>query len=470
MPDIATSPSAVKKQPIRVLVSHDQMKAEVVLPAEEGYTADEIRAALHDARVVHGIDEEMLSSLSGFGGNTEPFVIANGTPPGQSVDGYLEYLYAHQSTDDRRNGRIDWRELNLIISVEPGDKLARKTHPVYGEPGHNVRGQKVEARRPQDPPMHPGNGTAFAADDHDLLVATHSGAVRIDEIGRLLVDPTYVVSGDVDMNTGNVRFTGSVMIAGDVKKGFTVEATGDVQVNGIVEEAAVTAGGSVVAKGAILGGSQNTPVKANEDIVARFANNAVLNAGRDVQLQQEAVNCEIVAQGRVLVGGVRPSRGAILGGTIRACDDIVVYNVGAAGGARTKLRSGADWLAPGKIQEIDDQLADCADQEKKVVEGIQGMKALEARGQLDELKRELLGKLLHAQHSLRVTVHELKSKRETLVKRAQLKSSITVWGTAHAGTELIVDGKSRVLVDSRTRERFVVEGGAVIGVPARDDA
>lgn len=64
--------------------------------------------------------------------------------------------------------------------------------------------------------------------------------------GRLCVRPELIISSDVDVSTGNIKFSGDVIVNGDVKESLTIKAGGMVEVKGSVYNARVVAGSNVV--------------------------------------------------------------------------------------------------------------------------------------------------------------------------------------------------------------------------------
>ncbi|MDE3077310.1 MAG: DUF342 domain-containing protein, partial [Chloroflexota bacterium] len=309
-----------------------------------------------------------------------------------------------------------------------------------------------------------GPGTALSPDDVNLVMATVSGAVRLDSNGRVTIDNTYLIKGDVDLSTGNVDFEGSVVINQDVRRGFTIRASGDVEVKGSIEEARVIAGGSIIARGGILGGASNASLQAGQDILARFANNATLIAGHDVILGQEAVNCGIEAEGRVVVGGKVPTKGFIRGGTVRAAKEISAYTIGTTRGAKTKLEVGYAWLLPRKLQSLEAELIHRQAQLEKTTARLRELLSERAMKELPTGKRIMLEKLRLAEEALRLTVRTLDNRRQMWLKAAQTKGTILAHGTAHSGVELTVDGCTRVLEEERQKEQFINESGKVIGL------
>ena len=71
--------------------------------------------------------------------------------------------------------------------------------------------------------------------------------------GLIHVDPVFLVKGDLDYQTGNIDFIGSVVIKGDVKSGFNVKASGDIEIEGVVEDSIVETDSDVLIKLGFIG-------------------------------------------------------------------------------------------------------------------------------------------------------------------------------------------------------------------------
>lgn len=71
--------------------------------------------------------------------------------------------------------------------------------------------------------------------------------------GKVFVSDVYEVPADVDNSTGNIEYSGSVTVRGNVKGGFRISAKGDIVVEGIVEDAELYAGGQIIVKRGIHG-------------------------------------------------------------------------------------------------------------------------------------------------------------------------------------------------------------------------
>lgn len=146
----------------------------------------------------------------------------------------------------------------------------------------------------------------------DLLVATLAGQAVVVKRG-VRVNPVIDVA-NVDLETGSIKFEGTLNVAGDIRAGMKVEVTGDVVVKGCIEAAEIIAGGSVSVVGGIIGHSEarapgahtlpdNTArIRCGTFFRALFAESAHIEANETIIIDREANHCELMAGKDILVG------------------------------------------------------------------------------------------------------------------------------------------------------------------------
>ncbi|HHV77590.1 MAG TPA: FapA family protein [Syntrophothermus lipocalidus] len=206
-------------------------------------SVDEVLQALREKGVVYGVDEEKVRTAV-LKANGLRVAVAFGRPAVPSKDGYLDLVYERHTdtTAAKDEQKVDFRELNIFESVKAGEVVARIVEPVQGQPGMTVTGKEIEVKLPRAAHFRVGKGVRQV---DDRLVATISGRPKVT--GNLVeVLPLLLIEGDVDISTGNIRFSGDVLIKGNVTSGMTVSAEGMIKVLGIVEKARVTARDGVV--------------------------------------------------------------------------------------------------------------------------------------------------------------------------------------------------------------------------------
>jgi hypothetical protein len=180
--------------------------------------------------------------------------VACGTPAVPSQDGRIE-LYFSKTTEkvlQDVGGRVDFRNHTRIPTVEAGETIARIFPPVPGVEGCDVFGHT----------LFPKNARRVEARARKHVEITEDGRViakrggRPTVVGRQVkyfeILPSHYIEGDVDIKTGNIFFSGDVIVTGDVKENMRVEALGDVHVYGNVFSSTIIATGNVYIKGTVF--------------------------------------------------------------------------------------------------------------------------------------------------------------------------------------------------------------------------
>lgn len=214
----------------------------------------DIMHKLESLGVINGINQqEVLKALE----STEPstFEIATGIPPRPGKDGWIEIkvkMDTQNGPKEKKDGRVDYREINTIPSIERGKIIAIIHPPIAGEKGYSVLNEPIPAKQTLPIVLKVGKG-AMTLDDK--LVATESGRPFIEQRGQLVkvnVMPKLNHVGNVDLSSGNIHFMGDIEIFGNVEERMMVEAEGDIIVHQSVNMAKLTSSGAIVTYGNII--------------------------------------------------------------------------------------------------------------------------------------------------------------------------------------------------------------------------
>lgn len=328
-------------------ISRDQMIATVRYDTSKGTklpTEADIKAALDEKGVVFGINEETIKN--GVRSLT-PFVAAEGKQVQHGENARIERKFdlsqKNRPKIDEFN-RADYKDMGLFVLVKKGDLLAVRIPQTEGTPGKNIFGLDVPARTGRPIPMPQGKNTEVRNENE--LYATIDGQI-VDSTRKIDIDPHLDIRSSVGTGTGNIDFTGSVSIKGNVEAGFVVKATGDIEIGGMVNGAEVY-GRNVVIKGGINGQNRGI-VKAVEDVQAQFAENANIEAGRDVSIIDAILHSNVRAGNRVYV---EERRGIITGGSVAAGEEIRCKMAGNAAAVVTRMSVGVDPTVQQRYIEI----------------------------------------------------------------------------------------------------------------------
>ena len=322
---------------IIVDVSRDRMKATIKYDTKNGSrlpTFDMVMDALVEKGVRYGIDEDEIKrgieSLA-------PFVAAQGTPPVNGENAYIDRKFdlgvKGRPVMDEYD-RVDYKNLNLFVLVKANDTLAIRIPQTKGKPGKNVFGDAVPAQNGRPIPMPDGKNTKVLGEHQ--LIATINGQI-VDTGTKISIDPRLVIKGAVGVGTGDIDFDGSVQINGDVKQGFSVKATGDIEIKGSVNGAEVI-GRNVVVSGGVTGANRGK-VKAEFDVRTAFAENAVIEAGRDIYIADVALHSTLRAGKKINVEG---KHGQITGGLTVSGEEVNAKVIGNQAYVITRISVGVD--------------------------------------------------------------------------------------------------------------------------------
>ncbi|OZI77454.1 DUF342 domain-containing protein [Bordetella genomosp. 12] len=360
---VLASVGEVRDGSFELELSPDRMAAVLAVSPPRGgrrVTLGDVQAHLLEVGVVYGVREDAIQHAVADR-RTNTAMIAQGTPPTKGTPAHFESLLdalkTRQSEDDD-NALVDYRELGNLTLVAPGTPLMRRIPAVQGKPGLNVLGESV-------PPAHipdtqfARNLTGVTVDENDpcLLRAAQSGSPMVVPQGVLV--NSLVEVDRVDLSTGNIIFDGTLKVRGDITAGMEVRVSGDVVVNGTIEAAQVQAGGNISVNGGVIGlATVRQPVlrgqistaqpaqvrtaqlSAGGSVKARFIENAVVNAERNIAAEREVRQSRLYAGESVTVGPAKSSLGVITGGETHATKSVHAGTIGSLAGIPTTVSVG----------------------------------------------------------------------------------------------------------------------------------
>jgi uncharacterized protein (DUF342 family) len=183
-----------------------------------------------------------------------PVVAARGIEPIPGIDAKLELYFSQQVESHffEVEGSINYRNHLRIPTVNKGDPMAKKIPPVYGTPGYDVLGSVSVPPPPND--IHIETKPSVELTSNGVVIAQKQGRPRITgtKIKTFDVSTSFVVHGNVDIETGNIVFSGDVIVQGDVTDNMIIESLGNVYISGNVYNSTITATGSINVRGNVM--------------------------------------------------------------------------------------------------------------------------------------------------------------------------------------------------------------------------
>jgi uncharacterized protein (DUF342 family) len=407
-----------------VEVVEGEMKANVRVsrpgPGGRDYSVENYTNLLHSNKVYYGINEEALNKQVDKPVYQEAVTLAEGDKPIDGRDAYIQYNFETDKSKVRlreeSNGRVNFKDLNIIQNVVENQPLAVRIAAEDGKSGKNVRGVLLPARDGKNIPLPLGKNV-HVADDGVTILADISGQVLVVN-NKINVEPVYTVDGGVNLKSGNVEFLGTVIINGDVDDGFFVKAAGNIEVNGTVEKAELLSEGDIIVTQGINGKGEGL-VKAGHSVWAKFIENTAVESGDLVVVSDGIINSRVDAAHRVLCQG---KRAAIVGGRVRACEEINAKTLGSPmSGTETVLEAGFDPKLKTRLIELTEKKETLRKQFEELQRNIQTLVNIrKQRKALPEDKEAVLAEFMTQRQTLIVNIkkndEELLNVQEALDK------------------------------------------------------
>ena len=165
---------------------------------------------------------------------------------------------------------------------------------------------------PEEPPeeqvLVAGQNTAFN-DEGNELRALIDGNVYLQG-NTVHVEPVVTVD-NINYETGNMDFLGSVVVRNEIADGFTVKAAGVIDVASCVGRARLSAGRQLLLRSGINAGGEGS-IECEGNILARYVEGATIACRGDLLVEEAIMHSAIRVWGNVVFTG---RRGELIGGT-----------------------------------------------------------------------------------------------------------------------------------------------------------
>lgn len=343
---------AKEEEAFRIVITPDEMEVYLMIrDKDRGFTEDEVLSALWSNKVRKGIlRREITKAVKGIY-KERSVLVACGQAPRSGKDGYYEFFF---KTDISRkpkileDGSVDYQDIEWFETVKQGDKLAYYHPAEEGSNGYNVKGDVLPAMKGNEQGVLVGSGFQLQP-DRRTYIASVDGYVEQNE-NKLNVSNVLVVD-EVSMATGNVVFSGSVYVKGNVNSRARIQAAGDVMIDGFVESAYIESGGDIILRQG-MNASGYGSVKAGKDVKGKFLEGVNVEAKGSIQVNY-CLNCNLTAGETIEISGYN---GSLVGGTACSMKGITVQNAGNRAGVKTLLKAGINEELLKLYKDIKDRL------------------------------------------------------------------------------------------------------------------
>jgi uncharacterized protein (DUF342 family) len=333
---------------VQVSICDQNMKATVRLMAptneqEQPLVLQDVLDALNKLRVKTCINEKLISEYLDAKKWDQLFVVAEGNYPTVGNDAIFGYNFSTSKSlkpHIKDDGHIDYKEIDIICSVNKDDLLIKKISATQGASGNDVFGNEVPGKFGKDFNITAGSGTYKDPKDASIIKAATDGIIAFNPNSLIVeVQKLYAIPGSVDFSTGNVHVKSSIDIGGDVKSGFSITTPYDINVKGRIEHANINCDGNLNVKGGIVGDGKQI-IKVGGDIHTGHVRDQHIICKGGVYAGTEISGSTIESGDDVTL--VKPD-GRIVGGKIIASSKIVAGSAGNKYDVPTLLEVGVNF-------------------------------------------------------------------------------------------------------------------------------
>jgi len=459
---IAEAPRSAGNPDIHVLVTRDRMEASlhIFLPQRcRPLLIEEVFEKIRQSGVVCNLDEDAIHKAFQRPGIT--VVCARGTPPKNGNDAKIKYFIDFATKGkpvEIEHGRVDFKNLNLFTTVKGDELIAEKLPPTPGISGLDVLGQIVHAKPGKDIPFPLGKNVLIK--NNTQIVSALAGQLLLKN-NKIHVIPIIEVNGDVDLSTGNIHFSGNVIIHGSVQPGFSVKAEGDVEITGTVSGGTIEGNNVKIRMG--IQGMQQGYIRAAVDLSTHFIENATVFAGRDIFVSDVILHSHVSAARKIVVN---ERRGLIIGGEVSAGEEIQAKIAGTSTASSTDLQVGVNPLQREEYAHLRKNL------KIKQANLDQTQKALAILKSFDQAalppeKREMSLRLTKTNFQLMGQVDTMQNRiREIEQSFMEMRNGrIRVSDTVHPGVKIVVGTLVKPIRETIRYVTFYSEDGEIKSGP-----
>ncbi len=397
---------------------------------------------------------------------TKPTLVAKGKPPESGKDAEIKMLFEcgvfRKASIEDEFGRIDYRQLQTVQNVSTGQVIAEKIPATSGENGFDVRGREIPAIPGKDKTLKLGKNVVWSKDGLTLVATAGGEPILVGS--RISVHQVYELKGDVNFDTGNINFSGNIVIHGNVENSFIVEAEGDVTIYGNVDSGNVKASGNLFIQGGITG-MDKSEIFCGGDFSAKYIEHATVVCEGNLTVRESIMYCQINADSKVIVEG---GKGLLVGGVIRSGEEISAKTIGSRLGTVTELEVGVRPKTKLELQELESQIKNNTDSLDKAEKAIVILSKIP---NLPDDRKEMLQNLVKTSYALKSQIAEAEIRRQELSdeiqNRSKEKGRIKIKDTIYPGVRVTMGRTTIMIQDEIKYATLVYNEGEIQILPYR---
>ncbi|MBN1687239.1 MAG: DUF342 domain-containing protein, partial [Spirochaetales bacterium] len=168
---------------LSVEITDHEMRAALTIhrpgPGGVDQSAESMIGFLQNNGVTYGIKEDVIRDLEAKPAYDQKIIVAEGEHPKDGADAKILYNFDFDRSNIKlkeKNGKVDFKEMNLIQNVVEGQVLVKKVPAGKGTPGTTVTGKLMPAKDGRDVGIGVGKNVELAEDEMSAR-ATINGQV-----------------------------------------------------------------------------------------------------------------------------------------------------------------------------------------------------------------------------------------------------------------------------------------------------
>jgi len=429
---------------INVIVNQERTEAKLeIVPEPENFeeiSADQLVAILKKEGVIAGISKKHLIAVRDKFNHDQSQPVTTIIAKGMPSKPVLQHQYQFHFSTGKNIGQvkgsdqIDYKSKGVIKYLQPGDVLLEINLGQEGVPGRLVDGS-VTKNTPLTPlrKYKAGPGVALEEKDKTIIYSATTPGQPLLKGDQLEISEIYQLKGDVDLETGHIKFAGPIEISGSLLADFKIISNADVSIGKTISGSIKTKG-NLTAKGGIIGSETEKIIVGGELICEYISTAQHIQTGGPITVSKHIINSHIISNQTV------SCQESITGESkISAFYGVTCAELGNDQGSETSIEIGDATELNERLKKIEEFLEPLTAESIAIVDQL-GMQVLMKKDTsiLPEEKRPEADKLLQKYLAIEENAGRLKAKKSELEAKAEagLKARVTVKDCAHPGTTI----------------------------------
>ncbi|MBN2332726.1 MAG: DUF342 domain-containing protein [Deltaproteobacteria bacterium] len=424
-------------------ISADRLQATIDITLtpgdEELLTVEYVMQVLAEQQVVAGINEEAIKMFcqqaTANPGQSVKGIVAQGIKFVESSQPIYKFYFATRKSIGQvlESGKIDYRDRGAVNFYQPGAVLLKITPGKAGCKGLQVDGTVTEP----EPLKHlkkitAGKNVAMETDADGCLIFKSQAAGQANLDGsQVIIENIYHLEGDVNLDTGHIKYQGPVQVSGNLDAGFSIISNNDVFIGKLIDGGSVKAKGDLVVGTGIIGNPEAS-LTVMGNIKSEYISGVVhCKTKGSIIAEKHIINSSLIA------GGAIRCAGKITGEcVISAFSGVETGELGSESASRALVEVGNTVFIREQLQKIEQVMTPMVERSIEIVDSI-GMPVIIKKDPslLPPDKREEGTQLLKEYQQIDKQMNLLKKKKVDLEEKIAAASAarVTVHHQVHPG-------------------------------------